>query len=205
MHTAIRATSLTLASFLADGFAADPELGPLFAGTMEVSLNTPEEMTEANVQGLSVWLYRVMRDDQRLNAPPERLSPLQSQPTPLPLRLHYLITPIVRIDNAHPRESPNREQTILGKAMQLLYVKPVLQGADLQDTLTGSTAQITSRLEPLNTEELTRVWSALRRSYQLSVSYETAVTYLSTVQPDRIAPVRVAQPQYSVIVAQEPL
>jgi hypothetical protein len=205
VHTAIRAASLTLANYLADGFAADPELGPLFAGTMEVSLNTPEEMVEATVQGLSVWLYRVMRDDQRLNAPPERTSSSQLQPTPLPLRMHYLITPIVRIDNAHPRESPQREQTILGKAMQLLYVHPILQGADLRDTLTGSTAQIAARLEPLGTEELTRVWSALRRSYQLSVSYETAVTYLSTPQPDRIWPVRVAQPQYSVIVGEERL
>jgi len=205
MHTAIRATSLTLATYLADGFAADPELGPLFGGTMEVSLNTPEEMTEAHVEGLSVWLYRVMRDDQRLNAPPERTSSFQLQPTPLPLRLHYLITPIVQIDNAHPRESPRREQTILGKAMQLLYVRPVLQGADLRDTLTGSNAQIAARLEPLSTEELTRVWSALRRSYQLCVSYETSVTYLSSVQPDRITAVRVAQPQYSVIVEQEPL
>ncbi len=205
MHTALRATSLTLAGYLADGFAGDPELGPLFGGTMEVSLNTPEEMTEAKVQGVSVWLYRVIRDDQRLNAPPERLSPTQAQPTPLPLRLHYLITPIVKIDNAHPRESPRREQTILGKVMQLLYVHPVLQGSDLRDTLTGTTAQIAVRLETLDLEELSRVWYALKRSYQLSVSYETTIAFLALPQPERIVPVRVAQPQYSVIVAQEKL
>ena len=205
MHTALRATSLTLAAYLEAGFAADPELGPLFGGTMQVSLNTPEEMTEARVQGISVWLYRVVRDDQRLNAPPERLSPTQTLPTPLPVRLHYLVTPIVTIDNAHPRESPQREQTILGKAMQLLYLHPMLQGTDLRDTLTGSTAQISVRLETLDLEELSRVWYSLRRSYQLSVSYEVTIAYLAAPQPERIVPVRVAQPGYSVIVAEETL
>jgi hypothetical protein len=205
VHTAIRAASLSLAGFLGDGFAADPELGPLFGGTMEVSLNTPEEMAEAKVQGLSLWLYRVVRDEQQLNAPPERLSPTQLLPTPLPLRLHYLVTPIVKIDNAHPRESPRREQTILGKVMQLLHVHPILQGTDLLDTLTGSTARLAVRLETLDLEELSRVWYALKRSYQLSISYETSISFLAAPHPDRVAPVRVAQPQHSVIVAQEPL
>lgn len=203
MHTAIRAASLTLASYLGDGFGADPELGPLFGGTMEISLNTPEEMTEAKVQGVSLWLYRVVRDDQRLNAPPERLSPTQLQATPLPLRLHYLVTPIVKIDNAHPRESPRREQTILGKVMQLFYVHPFFQGAELRDTLTGTNARLAVRLETLDLEELSRVWYALKRSYQLSVSYEATVSYLAVPQPERVVPVRVAQPQYSVIVEEE--
>lgn len=204
MHTAIRASSITLAKFLRDGFLADPELSVLFGGTMQVSLNTPEEMKEAHVQGLSLWLYRVMRDDLRLNEPPERVSNDSSIPTPLPLRLHYLVTPIVNIQNADPGASPEREQTILGKAMQLLYMKPVLSGADLSDTLAGTTAQVITRLEPLGTEEITRIWSALKVSYQLSVSYETAIAYVGPQVVERISPVRVAQPRYSVITERQP-
>ncbi len=56
MYTALHATSLTLASYLANGFKADPELGPLFdpgqGGSMQVSLNTPDEMHDASIQGV---------------------------------------------------------------------------------------------------------------------------------------------------------
>jgi hypothetical protein len=203
MYTAIRATSVTLARFLRDGFLAEPELSLLFGGTMQVSLNTPEEMNEAGVQGLSLWLYRVMRDDLRLNEPPARISHDSASPTPLPLRLHYLITPIVRIQNADAGASPEREQAILGKAMQLLYMKPVLQGVDLGDTLAGTSAQIITRLEPLGTEEITRIWSALKASYQLSVSYEAAIAYIGSPIVEHVAPVRVVQPRYSVIVERQ--
>ncbi len=208
MHTALRATSLTLLDFLATGIAADPELGPLFdlmsGGTMRVALNTPEEMTQNNLQGISLWLYRLVRDDQRLNAPPERVSPTRLQPTPLPVRLHYLVTPIVTVDPVDPSASSEREQTILGKAMQLLYEHPVLRGTDLQDTLAGTVAQLGVRLESHTMDELSRIWTALGRSYELSVSYEVTVVNIEPLaQPVSVAPVRVAMPQYGVVVAEE--
>jgi Pvc16 N-terminal domain len=95
MHTALRATSLTLAKFLEDRLKSGPGLSAFFSGgNMVVSLNTPQEMKDNNLEGLSVWLYRVIRDEERLNDPPRWLSPTQLQPPPLPVRLHYLITPI---------------------------------------------------------------------------------------------------------------
>ena len=95
MYTNLRATSQTLAKFLETRFQADPMLSGIFGGGgMIVSLKTPEEMTEKPAEGLSVWLYRVIRDDQRLNDPPERLGPSQLRPPPLPMRLHYLMPPV---------------------------------------------------------------------------------------------------------------
>ncbi|MEP6832340.1 MAG: DUF4255 domain-containing protein [Gemmatimonas sp.] len=204
MHTSIRGTSVTLQEYLLNGFRADQDLSAPFSGNMQVSLNTPEEMKEARLQGLSLWLYRVMRDDTVLNQPPVRSSDTSMIPTPLPLRLHYLITPIVNVLEADPGSSPESEQTILGKAMQLLHVKPVLQGSDLKNSLIGTSTQITTRLEPLGTEEITRIWAALKASYQLSVSYESAIVYITADTAERVAPVRVAQPKYSVITGQQP-
>jgi hypothetical protein len=208
MHTSMRATSMTLQDYLLAGFFADTALGALFnptlGGTMQVSLNNPEEMRSNTVDGVSVWLYRVERDDQRLNAPPTRPLPNRLLPTPLPLRLHFLITPIVTIDPAFPLVSPGREQEILGKAMQLLYERPVLRGADLRDVLTGTDERISSRLEPMTLEEITRIWNALERPYQLSVSYEVTLAYIAPeAQPSAITPVRILEPTHSKIVAEE--
>ena len=65
MYTALRATSQTLAAYIRQRLEADPNLAPFFgsSGTMVVSLNTPQEMTQPPAQqGVSVWLYRVIRD-----------------------------------------------------------------------------------------------------------------------------------------------
>src|SRR4051794_8655223 len=98
MYTALRATTQTLAAFARGRLRADPILGALFdpgaGGTMDVTLSSPQEMNELNAEGLSVWLYRVARDDERSNAPPMRVSPTLVRRPPLPLRLHYLITPV---------------------------------------------------------------------------------------------------------------
>lgn len=207
MHTILRATSRTLADFLLRGLTDDVELGPFFdpagAPTMQVSLNTPQEMAAAPMDGLSVWLYRFMRDEQRVNAPPERIAPNRVRPTPLPLRLYYLITPMVAINQQFPGTSPELEQTILGKALQLLYTHPIMRGSDLRDTLQGTDAQVTARLETLTLEEITRVWHALGRPYQLSASYEVTVAPIyPAVEPFVITPVRVAIPEYALTVGE---
>ena len=98
MYTALRATSQTLAAYIQQHLEAEHNLAPFFgsSGTMAVSLNTPQEMTQPPAQqGVSVWLYRVIRDEQRLNTPPERLGPNQLRYPPLPLCLHYLVTPVI--------------------------------------------------------------------------------------------------------------
>src|SRR2546422_11447260 len=103
MYTALRSTSVTLAEYLRASFIADTNLRLLFdpsgpsPGKMVVSLNSPQEMTTLPAEGLSVWLYRVVRDADRLNAPRERISRTQLRRVPLPVSLHYLMTPLVAI------------------------------------------------------------------------------------------------------------
>jgi hypothetical protein len=202
MYTAITGTSLTLAQYIRQNLEADFNLKSLFnpadGGTMVVSLGTPEEMTTNTQEGVSVWLYRVTRDDERLNDPPTRLGPGQSRKTPLPLRLHYLVTPTVATDNLTGAET---EQTILGKVLQVLYDHPILSGADLQGDLSGTALQLTARLESLSLEEITKVWYALERSYELSVSYEVTIVYIDSELTDLVSPVRVVLTEPGVIVS----
>jgi hypothetical protein len=184
--TAIRATSRTIADFLQGEFENDPDLGASFsgAGTMRVYLNTPAEMTGSR-SGLSVWLYRVTRDESTLNRPPERVSPTRLRPAPLPVRLHYLIAPII---GSNAMDSPETEQVILGKALQSLHDNPQLSGVDLKDDFQGTRTVVTSRFEGLTIDELARIWDALATSYRTSVSYEVTVVDIEAPTRDEIGP-----------------
>ena len=203
-YTRLHTTSETLRQFILDDFLSDvgaTGLATFFSGAnRSVSLQTPEEM-EGNQQGLSLWLYRVVRDEHRLNDPPV-VRPLPSGrvelvPPPLPLRLHYLATPLAT-------GSPDPEQRILGRVLQLFHTYPVVSGAALGGALTGTEVQIHVRLESLSLDEITRVWEALEGSYQLSVSYEVTLANIeSAAQPVRGSVVESVRNDAALIVARE--
>ncbi|GLQ89908.1 DUF4255 domain-containing protein [Dyella flagellata] len=202
MYQAIHATSISLKKYLGDQIKADTFLyatgAPYRVRGMDVYLNTPKEMEDNSLEGISLWLYRVVRDDQRLNDPPVRISPNALKLPPLPLRLHYLVTPLTLRTN---KGDPDTEQYLLGKAMQCLHSHAVFRGTDLQQELSGTAAELHVRLESLALEELTRVWDALEGSYQLSVSYEVSVVNIDTaISPEPVTPVLEVVPRTGVIV-----
>ena len=81
----------------------------------------------------------------------------------------------------------------------------LLRGVDLRDDFTGTDMRIAVRLEPMTLEEITRIWHALQRPYQLSVSYEMSLASIAPgVQPADVAPVLMADPRVSVIVGDAP-
>jgi hypothetical protein len=200
MYTVLRAASRILQDYLLGRFQADPALGPLFVvgGTMQISLLSPEQMPRANLQGLSVWLYRVVRDEERLNDPLIRVGPKLVQPPPLPMRAHYLMTPITDVQT---RSGVETEQAILGKVLQSLNDRPSLRGTDLRDDLAGTDAELHVRLEPLGLQEIYEVWDALDASYRLSVSYEVSVLNIGpALGQSQASLVLVAEPEYAQIV-----
>ncbi|HVO70480.1 MAG TPA: DUF4255 domain-containing protein, partial [Aggregatilineaceae bacterium] len=163
-----------------------------------VSLNSPQEMTDLGTQGLSVWLYQVLRDNERLNILPEKIGPNQYQRVPLPVRLHYLMTPLVSVQST---SSPETEQVILGKVLQVFHDKAKLRGSDLRGDLTGTDAELNVRLENLSLEQVSQVFYSLDRSLQLAVSYEVSVVYIeSELQPEDAPPVQVSIPRYGIEV-----
>ena len=65
MNTSLRAASLTLRELLREHLSLDPNLKDFFgqAGPMVVTLLTHEELSASKDEGLSVWLYRIERDE----------------------------------------------------------------------------------------------------------------------------------------------
>ena len=206
MYTALNATSRTVQGVLERELRADTNLAvyfdPTAAGAMVVSLNTPQEMQVRDIEGVSAWLYRVVRDDQRLNSPPERVSETQVRRAPLPVRLHYLITPI--ISSTATVYGPELEQIILGKILEVFHDHPNQRGSALEGDFVGTDVELHVHLEPLSLEEITRVWDALDRSYQLSVSYEVTVVEIeSALQPRILTPVKEVLPERGIIMGSE--
>lgn len=203
MYTALLATSQTLAEFLQNRLEMDPNLRTFFnaglGGTMIVSLRNPEEMAEKNDQGLSMWLYRITRDEDRLNDPLEQIAPSVFREPPLPLRLHYLFTPVV--DPSTPNNA-EIEQRVLGKVLQSLYGHPLFRGTDLAGDFSGTDTEVRARLEPMSLEDITRIWNALEQPYQLSVSYEVTLVRIDSEIFDTNPPVTEVIPDYGVIVGE---
>jgi hypothetical protein len=202
MYTALYSTSFALAALLRAQLEGLPPPGLGFGGggARVVSLNSPREMREdLQQEGLSVWLYRIVRDETRLNIPDERLPGDLLRPPPLPLRLHFLMTPVTF--SGPGGGGPDVEQQILGRLMQTLHTHAVLRGIDLVGTdLEGTETEIHAHLETLALDELSRVWEAIEGSFQLAVSYELSVVNIdAALEPRRIAPVRIALPEFALI------
>jgi hypothetical protein len=202
MFQALNATSTTLVDYLQTSIDADPFFGtpghPWRDRNMRVRLQTPSEMTESNTdEGVSFWLYRVVRDEERLNDPPRRISPTELRPSSLPVRLHYLATPIT--NRANPGD-PDTEQYALGKLMQLLHSKPRFRGADLRGQFAGTDVEFFVRLESLSLDEITRVWEGLNGEFQLSVSYEVSFVEIDAdLELESVTPVLVSLPEVGLI------
>lgn len=198
MHTALRATSKTLADYLEGCLRRDAQLRMQFdaasGGQMVVSLSSPQQMLQRPAVGLSVWLYRTQRDEMQSNDPPARIDRDHWLPPPLPLRLYYLVTPV---SGSGRDQAPDTEQLILGKVMQCLHGHPVLAGADLRDDFEGTATVLHVRLESLPLDEVTRIWDVLDTALQLSAAYEVSVVHIGAQRSaERIAPVEVVMPAY---------
>lgn len=138
-----------------------------------IQLFSPKEMDNAGqVAGISLWLYKVSRMAEMLNEPPERKSATQMARTPLPVLLHYLVTPMAT--------DPLTRQTLLGRVLQVFNDHSILRGADLQGVLQNTTEQLRIILEALTLEELSLVWDALGEPYQLSVTYLVQVAKIDS-------------------------
>lgn len=177
--TSIRAVSLTLQTLLERYITnlTDPQL----AG-VTIDLRSPKEMREDQDSGISLWLYRVTRNPDTLNHRPPRRTPEEQLAYPIPVDLFYLVTPLVA--------TPEDEQALLGKVLQVFNDHAIVRGSDLQDTLQGGSEELRINLETLSLEEISRIWDALKEPYALSVCYLVQLVSIdSDLEPLRKRPV----------------
>ena len=170
-YTAVREATLALQALLKGEItdSTDPQLTGV-----TIFLDSPRDMREKKQTGISLWLYRINREPDTLNRPPERIAPNRLRPQPIPLTLYYLITPM--------RDQPRDEQTLLGKVVQVLHDHAIMSGPEVGTVLNADGTELHVVLNGLTLEDLARVWDVLKEPYQLSIVY---IAQVVTIDSDR--------------------
>lgn len=178
---AVSATTKTLIALLRKHMDAPP--ATIYGAPPDVRLGDPP-----STKRLNVFLYRVEENrflkNQDLDARPGR----RGNP-PLSLDLHYLLTAYGSSD-----EDAAGAQEILGDAVRVLHDHPLIHADDdhyddVRDpALDGAFEAVKITMEPVTTEDLTKVWTALTTPYRLSAAYVVNVVQIESHHRPRPAP-----------------
>jgi hypothetical protein len=164
----------SLLSVLFSELNADSQISGLIDSEDRISLESPADLENNNSVRLSMYLYRILENPYMKNSFPVDGTGGKLRKAPLTLDLYYLLTPLVG--------TPREQMIVLGKTMQVLYDRPILEGMDLSGSLGTTGEAIRLVLNPVSLEELTRVWQALEIPYRLSVCYLARVIILDSEQ-----------------------
>ena len=190
--TVIRAVSRTLQELLRSHITEsdDPQLSGV-----PIDLRSPKEMHEGDdEQGISLWLHRVDRMPDLINADRPRPAPDQRARRGIALELGYLVTPM--------HNDPEARQALLGRVIQVFNDWPALRGATLQDTLLGADDVLRVTLDSAQPPDPMGLWQALHMPYQLCLGYLVQhVTIDSERPPTQVPPVRRRESTYAQVVA----
>ena len=156
--TAIQAVSNRLKQALVDAVGVPVELA---------------DPTGPAADGLSVWLYQVTADEFARNAPAGaaeangRLTRFRR--APLPVNLHYLVTPL--------NPTPAAAQETLGKVLLALHDQPALE---VDDPDVSQTVRVSLAADHL--DDRAKLWEALGKPYRLSVCYTVRTVRLVSAE-----------------------
>jgi hypothetical protein len=165
--TAIGMVSESLRSLLVNEMQLTPPV--------PVTLLAPDET--GGDRRINLFLYRVLENPtlKNLDWQVKRGNSSLIVPPPLSLNLYYVMTPYAQND---PLTGNARAHEILGEAMRVFHEHAVVPQSVLVPGLHTATEQIKIMLNPLDPDELGRVWSTFSQPFRLSVMYEVSVVQL---------------------------
>ena len=195
---AIGAVTAVLRNLLDNGMV---EAGPAI-GAIDVTAVAPDtiKLDDPNAgPSLNLFLYRVSPNQGWQNAvlPAYDSNGARATNPPLALNLHLLLTAYGKSDF--------HAEILLGYAMSLLHEHPVLDRAAIRRALDPSPMgpsilppafqalaasdladqieAVTVTLEPMDTEEMSRLWSAIQAHYRPTAGYVVSVVLIETTKP----------------------
>jgi hypothetical protein len=172
---AIATLSLALRGLLLD---ARPDSGPLAEADVEL-FQADKFRTGMNL-GISLFLYRVTVSTARRNLPPKLAPDGTRLRPPLPLDLHYMLTPWAR--------KPETQQLLLAWAMRVLEDTPTLSSGylnnfDLDGRPFGPEETVDLVFEPLSIQDMLNIWEVGKPNVQVSVTYVARVVPIDSRVP----------------------
>lgn len=198
---AIGAVSAVLRNLLDNALV---NVGPV--GPVKVTAVAPDgiDLEEAEpTPSLNLFLYRTSANQgwAQVGLPAFDGNGAEVSHPPLALNLHYLLTAYGFADF--------QAEILLGYAMQVLHEHPVLDRASIRKALDPSPLDdsilppafqaltaadladqvegVTITPEPMDTEEMSRLWSAIQSHYRPTVAYVVSVVLIEARKPARRA------------------
>lgn len=140
---------------------------------------------------LNLFLHQVSMNNgwRNVDQPSRDARGQRTASPPLALDLHYLLTAYGRLDL--------HAEVLLGFGMQLLHEVPVLGREQIEDRLPPAleTSQLGRQVEmikitpqPMSTDEVSKLWSALQAHYRPTAAYQVSVVLIESQSPGRAAP-----------------
>jgi hypothetical protein len=189
-----------------------------------VSSAPPDLEPDTKEKRINLYLYKVLENAYLKNQEiPGEGHPAAYGHPPLSLALYYLLTAFPDID-AYNKDYDLTVHEILADAMRVFHDYPIL--TDSMEIPPGSGTKLLHTslqnqfekgkitLEPLDTEELTKIWMGFTKPYRLSAGYVVSVVQIESQKPRRIArPVKtrrlhtlqLRRPQINDLVIEPPL
>ncbi|MBF6336859.1 DUF4255 domain-containing protein [Nocardia abscessus] len=179
---AIEAVTKTLLQLIDD---AVNDTGQGFGGGVKVIAQPPHEVrTDIEPLQCNLFLYRTEVDAALRNEDPLDLRPGESGDPPLPLVLHYLITPYIQ-----GGKDPDAHR-VLGLAVRAVHEQTLLSPARLTDS--GPFSNVAAQLDriritwqPLAEGDIYSLWSAFQAPYRLSAAFEVRAVLIDSRRPPR--------------------
>jgi hypothetical protein len=175
---AIQSVGDTLRSILDTGLAS--------FGLSEVSLKTPDEIKRSPPDSaVTILLYQVGICGELRNGPRRPgLNGASGRP-PLPLELHFMITPWTKhTDDAY---------RIIGAIVRLLYDHAILTFGELQgDGVWATDDTVEIMMESLPVEQHYDIWEPTELPYRLSLTYLARIVGIDSEVSTSPTPVAVA-------------
>ena len=168
---AIGATTQTLRALLQSGATTDGLSG------VKITTQPPDKARGSGATGkqLNLFLYQTTINPAWRNAE----TPRQQQPPALGLNLHYLVTAY------GPDNDDNEDHQLLGSALRTLHDHPVLSREEIKNALASSGLQdqlerLRITPQPLNIEELSKLWATFQTQYRISAAFEVALILIDS-------------------------
>lgn len=146
-----------------------------FTPPVAVTILAPDET--GGDRRINLFLYRILENSalKNLDWQVKRGEPSRIVPPPLSLNLYYLMTPYAQND---PLLGNATAHQMLGETMRVFHEHAIVPQDALVQGLRGAAEQIKIMLNPLDPDELGRIWSTFSQPFRLSVMYEVSVVQL---------------------------
>ena len=142
------------------------------------------DVPETDPPVVNLFLYQVNESGALSNARlPASAGPSALGPPPLSLELRYLLTA-----TGTSTTDDRGAHRVLGDAMLTLHDHPVVAKDDplLDPALRTEVELLKITLESLDTDELSKIWTATTAPYRLGAGYRVTVVQLESTRPPRV-------------------